>query len=53
MVQDPGEAGNADGSTPNGAATFVSFVAYFCAVRRITRWPRHVTSHPPRGRPQG
>jgi hypothetical protein len=22
--------------------------AYFCAVRRITRWPSHVTSHPPR-----
>jgi hypothetical protein len=42
-----GWAGNADGSTLNGAATVVSFVTYSCSVRRITRWPRQVTSHPP------
>jgi hypothetical protein len=48
MMQGPGWAGNADGSTRNGAATVVSFVAYFFSVRRLTRWPSQVNSHPPR-----
>jgi hypothetical protein len=30
-------------STLKGAATVVSFVTLFLVVRRITRWPRHVT----------
>jgi hypothetical protein len=41
-----GEAGSPDGCTLQGAATVVSFVTLILVVRRITRWPRHVTSQP-------
>ena len=39
-----GVGGQPGGEHLKGAATVVSFVTLFLVVRRITRWPRHVTS---------